>query len=144
MAGGDTSSLLSEVKKQGLDDRVRFTGPLYGEALRKHLVRADLMVYPGGIGLSLVQAFSYGIPVITTDLINLHGPEIELLEQDSNGNFYKHDSVADLASKILYWRQKLERSRENISMACVNSIREKGYLPEIVAGNALQFLREKL
>ncbi len=144
VGGGDANSMISEVARLGLNDKIRFTGALYGEPLREYLLHSDLMVYPGGIGLSIVQAFSYGIPVITTGNENLQMPEIELLEPGINGDFYEDGSVLDLASKIVLWKRKLEVSRNAIVEACVRSIREKGYLPEIVAGNTLRFLREKM
>jgi glycosyltransferase involved in cell wall biosynthesis len=144
IGAGNTTSLKEEVIRLQLSDRIIFHGAVYDNELASFLIKADLMVYPGGIGLSIVQALSYGIPVITTDNQGLQMPEIELLVPDKNGSLYKDDSAEDLAAKIMLWRAKLENSGNEISQYCIASIKEKGYLPEVVSELAINFLKNKL
>lgn len=85
----------------GVRARVRLAGALFDEeAIAPWALSSSLLVHPGGIGLSLMHAFGYGLPVITTDRSILHGPEAEIHEPGLNGLLYRHGDAADLASKI--------------------------------------------
>ena len=65
---------------------VTFTGPIYDEdALAPWAMSAACFVYPAAIGLSIYHAFAYGLPVLTSDDIASHNPEIEALEPGVNG-----------------------------------------------------------
>src|SRR5205085_9067419 len=46
---------------------------------------SSCFVYPGSIGLSLLHAFGYGLPVITHADRRRHGPEIAALVHEWNG-----------------------------------------------------------
>ena len=60
---------------------------------------SDLFVHPGSLGLSLNQAFYWGLPVITEDV--LHKPEIYYLRNNKNGYLIKKDDISELKEKIL-------------------------------------------
>jgi glycosyltransferase involved in cell wall biosynthesis len=67
---GHRASLEAQVARLGLDDRVTFTGPLFGAAKREAMVDADLVVYPSVFeifGLVPLEAIMCGTPVIVTD-----------------------------------------------------------------------------
>lgn len=90
------------VDRLGVRERVRFAGATYDEGrIAPWALSSTLLVHPGGIGLSLMHAFGYGIPVITTDRLELHGPEVEILEAGRNGLFFRHGDAADLGEKIV-------------------------------------------
>lgn len=144
VGNGDTTELKQLVDRLDLKDEVKFTGGVYGKDLYPILNGSDIMIYPGGIGLSLVHALSFGIPVITTDNKSLHGPEIELLQQGINGDFFKEGDARNLSEVIVQWNKKLHESGIDISSACVNSIKENNYLPDAVASSAIRFIKEKL
>ena len=63
---------------------------------------ADIFVYPGAIGLSILHAYSYGLPVITHDNIRNQGPEYEVMEDGLTGLTFKENDVVDLAEKVEY------------------------------------------
>ncbi len=65
-------------------DWIKMTGALFNEEKRKILKSSQLMVLPSFLGLSILDAFSSGLPVLTTNLKN-HGPEISYLENGING-----------------------------------------------------------
>src|SRR5690606_2575078 len=79
LVGPDTDGLTLGIR----DERVVWTGPLYGAELQMLMECADLYCMPGHIGLSIVDAFFFGLPVVTTDVD--HAPEIAYLEHGVNG-----------------------------------------------------------
>lgn len=70
--------------------------------LASWFLSSDVFVYPGAIGLSILHAFSYGLPVITHDNARNQMPEYEAMENGRTGLIFKENSVADLIEKIEY------------------------------------------
>jgi len=125
-----------------VQDVVSFTGSLYGKAAHSYFLKSDLFVYPGGIGLSILHALSFGLPVITTDNDSLHFPEIELLKKGLNGDVYHDNDAVDLADKILIWKDKILKNKKLYADHCLCSIKENGYLPDEVSEKILFFLKK--
>jgi len=99
--GPDNSGgiLGEKAKRLGVNDRIRWLGPMYDQHdLAPWFLSARCFVFPGAIGLSLLHAFSYGLPVIVPDCT--HNPEISAFRDRENGLFYKDGEVEDLAKKI--------------------------------------------
>jgi len=96
----DSDGILGEkAKRLGVDDCIRWLGPMYDQhELAPWFLSARCFVFPGAIGLSLIHAFSYGLPVIVPDC--MHCPEIAALCDGENGFFYKNNDVDDLTHKI--------------------------------------------
>jgi len=69
---------------KGTADRVRFTGFLTGQELSEEYQKADIFVSPTlkeGFGLAVLEAMSYGLPVIATNV----GAIPELIDDKANG-----------------------------------------------------------
>jgi len=95
------SSLEDQAGRAGVAERVIFTGALYDEdALAPWFRAASVFVHPGSIGLSLLHAFGYGLPVVTHDDRTAHTPEIAALRPDESGVVYHKDSAEALADAI--------------------------------------------
>ena len=81
---------------------------------------ADVFAYPGAIGLGILHAFSYGLPVITHNNVKNQGPEYEAMEDGLTGLTFKENDVADMVDKIEYLldhdeeRQKMGRYAKNL------------------------------
>ena len=100
--GPDERRLRALASRLGIEPRVRFLGPIFDEnALAPWMLSAGLFAYPVNIGLSLMHAFGYGLPTVTSDALHRHGPEIEALVHGVNGLFY-HDR--DLDHMVHAWR----------------------------------------
>ena len=140
---GNLKPLIGLANNLGITNKVKFLGAKYGKEAHTYFLESDLFVYPGGIGLSILHSMSFGLPVITTDNKELHGPEIELLEQGFNGDLYINDSYEDLADKIIEWKGKLNDSKDFYAKNCINRIKEMGYLPDIMVENVLDFLKSR-
>ena len=143
VGGGGYDFLQKMADELDILDIVDFVGEKYGEELFIYFQSANIFVYPGGIGLSLLQALSFGLPVITTDNIHLHGPEIELILPGKNGDFFQDGSYENLAERIIYWKKKISESEEEIRTVCINVIKEKGYLPDKMSSLVMDYLKER-
>jgi glycosyltransferase involved in cell wall biosynthesis len=80
-------------------DWLRYEGPKFGAEKAECLALASVFMNPGLVGLGILDAFSAGLPMLTTDL-PLHSPEIEYLAPGVNGLMSRPDAQA-YASDIL-------------------------------------------
>ena len=100
-AGEQLDPLKQLAEAEGVSDAINFAGSIYDEmALAPWFLSADAFCYPANIGLSLLHAFGYGLPVITTDRNDLQNPEIEALEDGRNGLTYEHGRPEALAQSV--------------------------------------------
>ncbi len=106
--GSQREVLESRAKAKGIAAAVRFVGACYQEMeLAPWALNSTVMAYPTNIGLSLLHAFGYGLPVITGDNLTSQNPEIEALRDGWNGLLFREGSVMDLARKC---RRVMEES----------------------------------
>ncbi len=141
---GPIDNLLDLTKELKLTDKVHFLGAKYGKEVSEYFIKADLVVYPQAIGLALLQAHSYGLPVITTNDLESQMPEIELLSPNITGDFYIDKDYLDLANKISEWQIKISTSRNEISDACIQGIKDFDYLPESMCKTLVRFIGSRL
>ncbi len=140
---GDIEEIINLAREYNISDKIDFVGAKYGKDTHSYFLESDLFVYPGGIGLSILHSMSFGIPVITTNNIDLHFPEFELLEKNFNGDLYIDNSYEDLADKIIEWKEKLRVSKEIYAKNCIEKIKGMNYLPEVMSDKVLDFLKSK-
>jgi glycosyltransferase involved in cell wall biosynthesis len=89
------------VEKMGLEGNVRFLGAMFDEdRLAPWFLTAKCLLYPGPIGLSLLHAFAYGLPVVTHDNLRNQNPEIAALEPGANGLTFVENDIADFARAL--------------------------------------------
>jgi glycosyltransferase involved in cell wall biosynthesis len=99
--GPDAARLAARARMLGVDPQVHWVGALYEEAqLAPWFLSARCFVYPGPIGLSLLQAFGYGLPVITHGSRQQHNPEIAALREGGNGLTFPRGDAGALAERI--------------------------------------------
>ena len=97
----ELSRLKARASALGLERRTRFLGAIYDqEALAPWFLSADAFCYPSNAGLSLLHAFGFGTPVVTTDNRGRQNPEIEVLHPGKNGLLYGHGDPAALAGVL--------------------------------------------
>jgi glycosyltransferase involved in cell wall biosynthesis len=80
----------------GLAGHVRWLGAIYKESVLAPWFLSSLaLVHPSGIGLTLLHAFGYGVPVVVHDNTENHWPEIAAFEDGRNGlSFAEGDAGA--------------------------------------------------
>ena len=99
--GVEKDALIKMSKELNVEDKVLFLGSIYDEIkLAPWFIMSDCFVYPGAIGLSLLHAFSYSLPVVTHNKLTEHGPEIAALKNKVNGLMFKRGNEIDLAKSI--------------------------------------------
>lgn len=85
----------------GAADNVVFVDGVYDEMkLAPWFLSADLFCYPANIGLSLIHAYWYGLPVVTSDNLASQNPEIIALNHGVNGLLYERENSASLARAL--------------------------------------------
>lgn len=101
-AGEMEAAYKKTAQELGVAARVRWLGAMQDQmAMAPWFLSAKLFVYPGSIGLSILHAFNYGLPVITHGNAAHQMPEFEALREGENGLCFKEGDAADLAEKIL-------------------------------------------
>ena len=72
--GGHEARLRAQVREEGLSDSVHFLGPRFGEEKAAAFSEADAFVLPSyseGFPMAVLEAWSYGLPVLKTPLCNI-------------------------------------------------------------------------
>lgn len=140
VGSGDDYEYRELARSLGIGSLVDFVGPLYGKANEEIFSSSGIFVFPAGIGLSVVHALSYGLPVITTNNLISHSPELELIRQGVNGDFFEDGNPYDLAAVVEKWIHKVQRYSIEIASACHNSVAELEYTPIKVSEKILKVL----
>lgn len=85
-----------------MNDWAFYVGSRQGREKALYLSLADIYFNPGLLGLGILDAFTFGLPVLTTDC-GLHSPEIDYLRPGENGLISLHqiDSFVDIVISVL-------------------------------------------
>lgn len=105
--GAERSMLETLIKKLGVVDRVRLLGHISThDILRELYGRAFCSASPGYVGLSCIQSFAFGVPLLIADK-EPHAPEIEACVEGANSVFFRAGDEDDLAAKLgLLWTER--------------------------------------
>jgi L-malate glycosyltransferase len=89
---------------------IHLMGPRFGKEKSELIAISDALLMPGAVGLVILDAFAGGLPLLSTRL-NIHGPEIEYLEEETNGLISEPNvqAFAEMATSILRDRDALDR-----------------------------------
>ncbi len=130
--GPAMSNLCSIVEDKGLGNLVYFVGAIHeDEILAPYLLSAKILVHPTAVGLSIMHCFGYGLPIITHNKYEAHGPEIIAFENNVNGLSFQYMDTADLAKKVEYLLSN-ENLLESFSSNALSVVRTK-YNTDIMA-----------
>ncbi len=100
-AGAERALLENEADQIGCRHRVVFHGHVSDEELLRRIYsRAFCSVSPGYVGLSAVQSFAHGVPMVIADR-EPHAPEIEICREEENAMFFTAGNEVDLGKVLL-------------------------------------------
>jgi len=140
LVGPDDEGLAAKAKEQIA--HVYPLGPLYGRDVIDLLKASDVYCMPGAMGLSIVDAFHSGLPVITENVDQ--GPEIMYLRDGINGFMVERGDPNALAQRIdLLLRD--EKLYKRYSLAAKKEIETNGHIDNMGQGflEALNYLQKK-
>lgn len=135
IGGGEEEARLRNLAQAlRLSDCIVFPGPIYDELkLAPWFLSADVFCYPVNMGLSILHAFGYGLPVVTSSLTSRHGPEIAALEPGRNGQVFRHgceSALADALAEIIDDRTL----RSRLSEGALATVRDQFSIKAMVDG----------
>jgi glycosyltransferase involved in cell wall biosynthesis len=117
-----------------LTQQVRFLGAIYNDMeLAPWFLASDLFCYPANIGLSILHAFGYGLPVVTSDRIESQNPEIDALRHEQNGLLYEDGNAAALTAAVERILSDMELAKR-MSAEATRTVREEFTVQRMVAG----------
>ena len=115
------AEMVARASRNGLDERVTFTGPLVGEALDRAFAAADLLVLPSRAetyGMVVTEALARGIPVIASDVGGVREGLGEAIGQEEPGLLVSPGDPHALAAALRRWlgepalRQRLREAAQ--------------------------------
>ena len=127
LAGPDSEGVITNAKA----DNIFILGPLYGNEKFDLLSSMDLFCLPGAVGLSIVDAFFCGLPLITEE--GYESAEIMYLKHGINGLIVPKNDIKELSKQIQLLLDDDER-RHKYSEAAKREIRENGNIDKMCSG----------
>ena len=122
--GVEKQHLIELCVSMNVEDRVTFTGAIFEEELLAYwMLASHAFVYPGAVGLSLLHAFSYGLPAVIHSDDEYQMPEHAAFKNEYNGFYFERENVQSLAASItkLLESPKHKEMRENALRTVQNS-----------------------
>jgi glycosyltransferase involved in cell wall biosynthesis len=95
------------VRELGIENSVRFAGPVFGEAKLALLERSDLFLLPSyseGLPYAMMESMAAGVPVVVTGV----GAIPDVVKEGVHGTFVEVGDAASIAQAI----QRLDGDRE--------------------------------
>ncbi len=110
--GAEREQLILRASAAGVSHRVRLLGHVSNRGiLRENYAKAFCAVSPGYVGLSAIQAFSFGVPMVIAKDED-HAPEIEACMEGENTLFFDSNDVEALREALVrMWNERTEWAR---------------------------------
>ncbi len=98
-------------------------GPVYGrEELRVIYDHTTITVVPSRAGLTTLQSFKHGIPVITHDFPYEQMPESEAITPGLTGDLYTYGNVDSLADVMERWIRRQQQDPRSTAARCEEAV----------------------
>jgi glycosyltransferase involved in cell wall biosynthesis len=122
------------IDKLGINNKVLFLGPMYGNDKNEALLDSDILIYPGSIeifGLVPFEAIMCGTPVIVTNNCGCG----EIIKEIECGYHVQYNDISDLSQKINYVLENAIENKEKIQKGqqyVMNHLNPEKYVENIV------------
>jgi glycosyltransferase involved in cell wall biosynthesis len=127
LVGPDTEGILDRIK----GDNIYKLGSIYGDKKFDLLSASDVYCLPGAVGLSIIDAFHCGLPIVTED--GDESAEIMYLKNGVNGFVVPRGNIVEMAKKIELLLDN-DSLRRQFSNAAKQEIKENGNIDKMCAG----------
>lgn len=127
IAGPDQEGILNDINGANTYK----LGPIYGKDKFDLLSAADVYCLPGAVGLSIVDAFYCGLPLVTED--GDESAEMMYLRNGENGFIVPRGNVSELAQKLMLLLDN-DVLRQRFSDEARKEIMENGHIDKLCAG----------
>ena len=118
-----------------LDGKITMAGKVYKEQkIAKYFLSADCFVYPGAVGLSLIHAQSYSLPVIVHSKRSKHMPEISSFVDNENGYSFLEGDYKSLAETMKKMMRTCKKERIKLGENGRKNVENK-YNVKVMANN---------
>ncbi|WCO01641.1 glycosyltransferase family 4 protein [Psychroserpens ponticola] len=128
---GEISRMHNFIKEEKLDELIKYVGWVSGEKKTDILQKSDIMILPSyneGLPISLLEAMSYSMPIISTNV----GGIPQILEDNYNGKIVNPGNETEIEEALKYYIN----NREVIKTHGKNSYKiVEDYFPENVISN---------
>lgn len=133
-SGEEEIYLKRKTNELGIEDLVEFTGWIDGDAKKKLFEQSQIMVLPSyneGLPISVLEAISYGMPVIATDV----GDIKSAVHDNENGFTVSPGDIKNLSEALCKidneatYKKMSERSRE----IAMNDFADTKYFSQLAA-----------
>lgn len=99
--GSNQDVFMKLADQLSITKRVKWHGGISSEEKISRIAnQCRFFVYPGGVGLSLIHAFNYGLPAIIHNNRWGHMPEISAFKNEVNGVMFKENSIDSLSHTL--------------------------------------------
>lgn len=123
--GPERKLLETTAKSLGVEENVYFVGELYDESLlAPWFLSSEIFIHPAAVGLGLMHAFGYGLPVVIHGDILKHGPEFGAFVPGKSGLIYENGNISQLSKAIGHLLKNTEQ-REKMKSFVLKIVREK-------------------
>ncbi|MEX2308336.1 MAG: glycosyltransferase family 4 protein [Pirellulales bacterium] len=120
--------------QERIDDSLVFIDGVYDEMkLAPWFLSAKVLCYPANVGLSLIHALWYALPVVTSDNLDSQNPEVVALQHGVNGLMYKDESRESLVEALRTTLADPER-QASMSQAARRSVEDTFTISRMVDG----------
>ena len=135
--GPEMEDISKFINTHKLQNCIYCAGALYHEdQICNFFLMSDLMVSPGNVGLNCIHSLAYGVPVLTHDNLQFHGPEAEAIVVGKTGLLFKYADYYDMLLKIQKWIN-IGIIKEEIKENCQKVILSR-YNPSEQAANIIK------
>lgn len=129
LVGPDTDGIVGEIH----GEHIYKLGPIYGAKKFDLVSAADVCCIPGAVGLSIVDAFHCGLPLVTEN--GEESAEIMYLKNGENGFVVPRDNIQEMAEKLLLLLDN-DELRRRFSEKAKQEIAENARIDNLCAGFA--------
>ncbi len=119
--GGGEDTHIAEAAARD-NEWIHYAGPKFGPEKTLLVSLGRVLLMPGLVGLSILDSFAYGTPLVTTD-VPYHSPEIDYLVNGVNGVIVREqDSTEAYASAVIRILRD-EKCREHLMAGSDKALR---------------------